>query len=246
MNQNYINILEKDIDTYIYRIIPLERLYQLFESKKNALVSPRSWEDPFENLLLKSKVKINDKLFSFAQDRDLVYGQCWSKHTASDAMWRIYSPNSNSVRIRTTIRRLYMSLYQNSQPSLSSEKCYIGKVEYLSNQKLRTKINDIVNDDKFPQLSCLIQSLFIKRTAFKHEREIRLIYIEHEKTKHEPYLYHINPNEFIDQIMIDPRLSKKDADRLKKDILCRTNFTGEIKRSLIYSLPETFTFERRC
>ena len=142
MNQNYINIPDKDIDTYIYRIIPLERLYQLFESKNNALVSPRSWEDPFENLLLKSRVKINDKFFSFAQDRDLVYGQCWSQHTASDAMWRIYSPKSNSVRIRTTIKRLYMSLYQNLHPSLSYEKCYIGKVEYPRIQIISATVMD--------------------------------------------------------------------------------------------------------
>jgi hypothetical protein len=52
----YLNLEESDFSTYIYRTIPLNRLYELFQDNENALVKPSLWEDTFENFVLKTKL----------------------------------------------------------------------------------------------------------------------------------------------------------------------------------------------
>jgi hypothetical protein len=42
--------------------------------------------------------------------------------------------------------------------------------------------------------------------------------------------------------MIDPRLKKERADRLKVAIREQTGFSGPIKRSLLYAPPKGFVF----
>jgi len=51
MTLNFINFKESDLDKYIYRIVPLSRLYELFDKTENVLVKPGMWEDPFENFI---------------------------------------------------------------------------------------------------------------------------------------------------------------------------------------------------
>ena len=97
MNHNFINILDSERDKYIYRIMPLSRLYELFENTENVLVKPSLWEDPFENFILKSRVRFkNGKTYGFNHQNGF-YGQCWTRSKASDAMWRIYSSDKRSV-----------------------------------------------------------------------------------------------------------------------------------------------------
>ena len=87
----------------IYRIFTREHFFSLFEAGENVLVSPKKWEDPFENVVLNAEVKtINGGSGEFLF-HDNVYGQCWSGRAASDAMWQIYSKNKDAIRVRTTI-----------------------------------------------------------------------------------------------------------------------------------------------
>lgn len=37
---SYLNLSPQDLDIHVYRVIPLTRLYQLFETRTNVLVSP--------------------------------------------------------------------------------------------------------------------------------------------------------------------------------------------------------------
>ena len=115
---NYLNLSRRDRDRHIYRIIPITRLYELFDTRTNVLVNPQKWEDPFENVLLHT-------IFP----RVGLFGQCWTRHTASDAMWRIYSPNSCSVRIRTRLRVLVNSLGTSLRGTRAL--AFIGGVKYL-------------------------------------------------------------------------------------------------------------------
>ena len=127
----FYNLKEKDLDKYIYRIISLERLEELFTTKNNVLVKPSKWEDLFENFILKSKVRLSSGEIIEYNFYDRFYGQCWTLHSVSDAVWRIYSPNGDKVRIRTTIRNLLESLYE-SHPNLPEVRCCLGKVLYLN------------------------------------------------------------------------------------------------------------------
>jgi hypothetical protein len=96
--------------------------------------------------------------------------------------------------------------------------------------------------DPFSRPEALAQSLLVKRAAFQHEREVRLLYFERSNVKHADGLYRcaIDPHDLIDQIMVDPRLSVDKANRLKGQIKKRTGFQGDIKRSLLYAPPSGF------
>ena len=87
-------------------------------------------------------------------------------------------------------------------------------------------------------------TLLVKRPAFRHEREVRLIFTpahEKDKASSDLFSYPIDPNELINQIMIDPRKTKQDANALKREIKSKTGFAGQIKRSLLYAPPPTWT-----
>lgn len=237
---NYLNLNDDELDQYIYRIISLERLNQLFNEKVNVLVSPELWDDPFENFIMKSNVRFDDGTIADIEFSDDYYGQCWTLHKASDAMWRIYSNDKKSVRIRTTVRKLAESL-STTLGKWKNVQSYIGKVEYLPNKKLMAFANNVFTG--LPQPTSFAKTLLVKRPAFSHEKEVRLIYMDKDKKSDSKlFSYSINPNELIDQIMIDPRLTKNEANELKKQIISSTNFKGTIKRSLLYAPPEGMVF----
>jgi hypothetical protein len=239
---NFINI-DLDIkDQYIYRIISVERLIELFKNKQNVLVSPKKWEDPFENFILNAKAKLPDGEIVDFGFRDDFYGQCWTRHKASDAMWRIYSPESNGVRIRTTIQKLAHSLASGLQP-WQNVRCFIGKVKYLNNKKMMEFANTVFKGKINPEAYEVAKTLLIKRPAFKHENEVRLLYFKNENECHGSiYKYDIDPHNLIDQIMIDPRLDYDQFKKVKENIKTKTNFKDRILRSLLYSPPKNMVF----
>jgi hypothetical protein len=220
--QNYINISASERDSFIYRIVSLRRLFDLFAGEANVLVKPSKWQDPFENFILRA---------------DRVYGQCWTLQKASDAMWRIYSPNAEAVRIRSTVRRLLESLNAD-RGSTANTQAFIGRVRYLNNQKLKSYAKTI-HGKAHRHPAVLASTLMVKRPAFKHEREVRLVFVPQASRDDESDLfsYAVSPHQLIDQIMIDPRVSASDAIALKARLRRTTRFSGAIKRSLLYAPP---------
>lgn len=241
MFRNYLNLTEAELDQPIYRIISVQRLEELFSTGFNVLVNPGKWDDPFENFILKSKIRFDTGEIGEIGFCDDYYGQCWTLHKASDAMWRIYSPDNNGVRIRTTIRKLAGSLSANLDVWKNSQ-CFIGKVQYLPNKKLIAFANTALTG--MPSPSNFAKTLLVKRPAFSHEKEVRLIYFDKDKTESNGlFSYSIDAHNLIDQIMIDPRLTKSEADILKGTIVKSTGFKGKIKRSLLYAPPENMVFK---
>lgn len=242
---NYYNLSQKDFEIPIYRIISKKRLIDLFVTKTNVLVHPSCWDDPFENLLLKSKVKEADGSLTQYPFHQHVYGQCWTTLKGSDAMWRIYSPNTDGIRIKTTIKKLISSLNK-ATAQLGYTTCAIGKVNYWSEQKFHQFGSEVfgglgVKNDH------IFESLLVKRKAFSHEEEIRLIYHDVERRASENlYRYEVNPFELVDQLMIDPRLDKTEANKLKHELVELTGFRPEkIKRSLLYAVPPEIIISSR-
>jgi hypothetical protein len=222
---NYIDIAASELDGFIYRIVRVPRLLELFNKKQNVLVRPNKWDDPFENFILRSQQ---------------VYGQCWTRQRASDAMWRIYSRDSKAVRIRSTVRRLAESLHQ-TRGKWANFEVFIGRVQYLQKRKLMVFALNVVQKTTASPAAMLAKTLLVKRPAFKHEREIRLLFVPHGRdASKQKFRYHIDPDVLIDQIMLDPRMHVQEADALKQRIKATTGFRGEIKRSLLYAPPPDF------
>lgn len=132
--RNYINLSDKEKDKPIYRIFPIARFIQLLTTKKLTLVKPKKWDDPFENILLSSRFAISGEIAEISA-RDSVYGQCWTWHRETDAMWRIYSPSKDGVRLKSTPRKLLTALKKECGAH-SDVQCFIGSVKYIAKSKM--------------------------------------------------------------------------------------------------------------
>ena len=55
-----LNFDSIDWDTPIYRVYPIDRLSQVFNDKKNTLVKPLMWDDPFENLVFQQTATLSN------------------------------------------------------------------------------------------------------------------------------------------------------------------------------------------
>jgi hypothetical protein len=160
--QDILNIKDEDLDKEIYRIMPIHQLLEIFETKQLTLVKPSMWDDPFENLLLNGTVKTSDgEGGDVSPVRDAVYGQCWTLHKETDAMWRIYSQNKQGAKVKTTIRKLIEAL-QLQSGQYSKIQCFIGEVEYLTQRQLVDKLMGIDLFNTSGSGSGVAQSLIYK------------------------------------------------------------------------------------
>lgn len=249
----YVNFDESELDIPLYRIITIERFVELLVNKKNTFVSPSLWEDPFEAFTSKTKIKIGGKII---RTNDRAWGQCWTTRiNETDAMWRIYTPSKNGVKIRTTPRKLINSFLNSAEfASLKKEAddynhfldedyeveisadLYCGRLKYLSVKKI---INPIFLKTIFKDNS--ENFLFIKRLEFKHESEFRIVfeYFDHRLMDlYEPiFVYSFNFNEIIEEIVFDPRMDKNLYSAYKNYVMSN-GFKGKVKQSRLYSLPK--------
>ena len=209
LNLNFTNKKRKLItpSTRIYRTINRQRLFEMFENNKNTLVRPRCWKDKFENLALNSTILINGEKADF-DFKDDVYCQCWSTSNASDAIWQIFSEGKDGIRIRSTVGTLLDSLIAetNVYPSIS---CFIGRVEYMTDGQLRQFAESHFKWGLGSDGKAIAETLLIKRNAFIHEKEVRLIYLSQDHTPIEKDCHHytVDPHNLIDQIMIANTMS---------------------------------------
>jgi hypothetical protein len=234
---NFLNVRAGELDKPIYRIVSFKRFQQLFEDRQNTLLSPALWDDPFENFILRCPVQLETGEVATVDFHDQYFGQCWTQKSASDAMWRIYSNDKDGIRMRTTIRRLGASLADHCG-EWATVSAFIGKVRYLNNSKLVAFAKPAWQQVDPPSFA---STLLVKRPAFAHEGEVRLIYFQREPRKagQKIYSYPIDPNSLIDQVMCHPRLSLSQYDALKRQVRS-VGYAGEIKRSLLYAPPPKF------
>ena len=70
----YININGNEISKPIYRIISFDKLVGIFQSNQMAFVKPEKWDDPFENIIAKTKIALGT---SMASSFLVVTGRTW-------------------------------------------------------------------------------------------------------------------------------------------------------------------------
>ena len=181
---HFINIDQSELNLSIYRIFSIKRFEELLITNQTALVRPNLWEDPFENFMLsysrkKFKEEPNKYLRWYGSD---LFGQCWTLNNENDAMWRIYTPLGDGVKVEIKIKDLYDSMTDTFRESVGGRilaTCFIGKVIYESDDKIMRMIEN-KNFQKSNSSSDTAQfralALLHKRKEFEHEKEVRLIY----------------------------------------------------------------------
>jgi hypothetical protein len=242
--KNILNLSGISLDKPIYRVYPIERLVQMFIEKKNTLVKPKMWDDPFENFFL---TQTFIPYGEFGDFRDSFYGQCWTLNSKeSDALWRIYSHNKNGVRIKTTIYKLFYSFY-NPKDSFASVSQFIGKIKYYPEKTIKNDYEkEFENIHSDPQVitNLAIQSLLTKRIEFKHENEVRLLYTDSdiynrkEYLKKDIYQYRFEPLNIVDEILFDPRFDNTLYNIFKEKMVTLGFNVNKIKKSKLYQFPK--------
>ena len=236
---NFINLPPEALEKPVYRIMPIHRLLQCLETRTLTLVKPTKWDDPFENALLAACFEMPDGNKTVFAAKDSVYGQCWTLHRETDAMWRIYSHQRDGVRISSTPQKIFDAL-RASDPYWSV-RCFIGKVTYQAKADLLkslSKINLLRSDG-----SGIAESLLYKRREFSHEREVRLIYSGPDnECKSDVYSFSIDPVVTFDRLTFDPRMDKELVKAYKFAIRSK-GFPNPIMQSSLYRPPMGLTFK---
>lgn len=235
-------------DTPIYKIIEFEHAYSMLKDKTLRVGKINKWEDPFENFLLKQnfwyKTKEgNRQEYNIQEISELLYGQSWSLTEESDAMWRIYSPQKTSVRVKTTIKKLFDSIYIDDD---CAHTTFIGIVEYSSQYSFQEYLDELAQNGilvwSLGNVHNMANPLFNKRDTFKHEKEVRILYIAPLQKKewclkNEFISYPIDVNNVIEEICFDPRISNNLLEA-HSVALRQTGFSNNIIKSSLYDLGD--------
>lgn len=214
------NMLNGVVDEMpIYKYMPLK--YTLEMIKNNLLTINRinSWPDVYENYMLKQYYALKDgKQVDVINMANGIYGQCWTNLSESDAMWRIYSPKLDAIRIKTTVEKLYDALYQCDNNMADT---YIGLVCYKDQAVIDREIQNLSPISPIAFLKEVIKGAFVKRKEFEHEKEVRIVKMldsEHTQEKVQQLQFPI-PVDFIDEFCIDPRASSDVVAKLKNQLM---------------------------
>lgn len=230
-----VSLLPEKLDKqYIYRIISFDHLVEWFETKRFPLLSPKKWEDPFEKYLMEKIFPDNVRL---KYENGLMYGLCFSRDGISDALWRIYSQNQFGIRIKTT-PELLANVISTASP-LDIGRTYIGLVNYYTTKDLIAKaklIRKRVVEDMDTQ--AVAEIMLLKRKAFSHEKEIRVLHLTYYSESHDDLLYFdIDPHDVIVSILIDPRAPQQRFKALKRHFKEICGYSGSVTQATTYQVP---------
>jgi len=164
---------------FLFRFTELPFLIHILKTKRLTLLSPNSWAD------------LNDSYYIdlYRKKRHLqsVLALCFTETRETYHHWRVFSGNNAGVCI---------TFYKNKLVSWAEgQGLRLAPVEYYNIKELRKKKPNI---DDLP---------FIKRSAYRHEKEYRLIY-EDKNEKRMAMDFEIQPNILIKRIRVNPWLPK--------------------------------------
>ncbi len=148
---------------YIYKYLSFPAFVDMIQRRSLHFVLPSQWEDTEENSFVYKWVRELDESLNRWMTLLLVnrtYAQSWTSLEESDAMWRIYSYDSQAIRI----------------------KIDVSSIAELEGVKVLPVIyNDNLIRYSRSELSCseiLMKYIAQKRKAFEHEKEVRLLYLD--------------------------------------------------------------------
>ena len=250
MTNNIIRI--SDPDQPIYRIFPLWFFEEALRLKNIVLCKPGIWEDPMEivgGVIVVTQI-VNGKLAreNIQAPFERIFAQCWSSTQESDTLLRAYSrvvkdphlrrnmlPRDEGVRVRTTARKLLNALEAGTQNGPKG-KCYIGSVKYMSQEELLQGVTNRVGEvgkTIFDNPDNLATLALLKRQAFSHESEVRLMFVRDDPTPETKLMrVQIDPNEIFDEVTFDPRLEVEQGERM--NVARDLGYTGNFGQLSIY------------
>lgn len=226
-------------EEYVYRFLPLRYFLQLLDNRSLFFPRVSTWEDPYELFLFKQRfIDTKGMPINVLSLSENIFGQCWTTQRDSDALWRIYSPDLMSVRIKTTVSRITSFIEKNQENGLLIKS---GMVDYQAQNQIEAWLKSLLPSsiNAIP----LIDSLFIKRNSFAHEKEFRIIIWKTDFKEYGTYESNskyinlpIDPQKFILEVNLDPRLSQEEVNLWKPAISLRLGSSCRVSQSRLYQI----------
>lgn len=225
----------ESFDLVMYKYIPLKFVLNMLETGKMRFDNIKKWEDVYENFVDKEEISLlnskRDKMFGRA-----CYGQSWTEQEESDAMWRIYSRgNHSSVRVMSVYPLIY-NVFGDWSEKHKDNPIWptIDRVFYADEDEINKWLvsNTPMNHWAFIELQC--ESLFIKRSEFNHEKEVRVIFSTYNKEEKEYIEVDFDPNKVFREIVIDPRVSDEEFAQQRASLIERGYDGDKIRKSTLY------------
>ena len=112
-------------------------------------------------------------------------------------------------------------------------------VSYLSQHNLNTRSKGIRDElERDFNVDKSIDLLFMKREAYEHESEYRVVLIDEQPPEESSGIsVSINPVQVVDSILIDPRAPKELADALVFYFKEKIGFKKKCEKSRLYKTP---------
>jgi hypothetical protein len=238
---NFKNINDKLLEKPIYRVFSLDKFLISLNQNSLYLIKPKFWDDPFEGFLLNQVLwssRDKKKYFEFDEFyRERFYGQCWTFRSESNFLWKIYAPYKNGIIVKSTITKLMEYLTE-----MPGGNTYIGKVVYLNENQIKKRFSRIESLKDFESL--IVDSLLTKRTEFKEEQELRIIYFSKYSAHKDPTPVGLSYDKsyknigdvLFDEIIVDPRIDKIRYNHIIS-IIRQLGYNGQVRRSTLYDKP---------
>lgn len=218
-----------DPNLSLYRYMSLAQFLSIVENNKIFMNKVKSWEDPWEGpddqipvQLENEKIEQHDSFLTAT-----TVGQCWTYEKDSDAMWRIYSPDRQGIMIETNIESF--GGVRNLREAVLAKVIYYNRDNYIE------KRNEISENKSYRYAG----DMALKREAFKHENEVRLLVCLQaygdikEALKTSSMSFDLNPLSFIKSITFDPRADDWYVNTMK--LYCASKgFKCPIEKSSLY------------
>lgn len=238
--------------TPLYKVMPLKWFMKMVEEKRNTLLRPSSWDDPYEMNYSNSVIATEQGDFSL--DASHWFGQCWSLCEESVIMWQTFKKRQEPyVKIKVEANSLVKGLKE------QDNELRIGVLDYIryfipTVNDYKEKLEEVASKHQWPDnfikrgisLAELypLYGLLTKRDAFKYEEEVRLLLLDKSSvTTQESISYSFDPTS-IQEAVIDPWTSKDDSayksivDELR---LYLPEGTTDIRKSGIFRDSSKFT-----
>lgn len=204
LNKSNQNAIDKfcEENEYIYRFLPLERLLETLQTSRITFVSPKKWNDPFDNFLFRQELQ-NDNNFL-----NKLFVLCFTQNSHSQAYWKTYAPEGYCVRLRIKSSEL-LSLLNNDKLTV-----ILGKMKYLNETKIVEELQQTIGLKKAIEKDRIndtfIKTFLLKRRPFKYEEESRII-VQSKANESGLRRLPINIKKVIKDIYLDPRMEKHET-----------------------------------
>jgi hypothetical protein len=173
-----------DTPAILRRYTDVPALLYMLRRKKLTLLNPANWDDRNDSHYI--------QLYKEKRRLGSVLALCFTEAGETYHHWKVFSPGASGVCVR--FKKDLLLDHLKARTSIR-----MGRAQYKMMDHLRTAAVDI---DNLP---------FLKRYAFRDEREFRFLYDTKNKLQSKDFVF---PLECIDRFTINPWLNVRLADAI--------------------------------